>query len=133
MYMGRTTQGACLPFPSRPPPSPTLVSFLNLDGTLPPILSIFFAHSLWATPRWPVTTFAPRFTISSNDRAGAMRDTYWNADLQQNYTIIDNGAEVVVSQHFQSDGQLAGILVCSFTPKVDSSLNAETRQSQLLR
>jgi len=42
-----------------------------------------------------------------------MQDTYWNPNLQQNYTRLGNGAEVVMSQHFQSDGQLAGILVCS--------------------
>jgi hypothetical protein len=41
-----------------------------------------------------------------------MGDTYWNADLQQNYTNLGNGAKVVTSQNFQLDAQLVGILVC---------------------
>jgi len=49
--------------------------------------------------------------------AGVMWDTYWNATSQQNYTKLDSGVQVVVSQHFESQGQLAGILVRPSTPQ----------------
>jgi hypothetical protein len=44
-----------------------------------------------------------------------MRDTYWDATSQQSYRKLDSGVDVVVSQHFQSQGQLAGVLVCPST------------------
>lgn len=46
-----------------------------------------------------------------------MGDTYWDATAQQSYMKLGSGGEVVVSRPFQSEGQLAGILVCPSTPQ----------------